>query len=92
MVGAAFRNEAHGFKRTFGIAKAGGQDRAVLADSAADDRLVALRDFATLTRDDIVKRATGFAVVTATAVNGGLDRLQQQAIDYVLQARGRWIS
>ncbi len=69
-----------------------GDDLLKLHDSPSDDVLEAEGNRLTLTDGDFWLEAIAFEQVRATSSAGGQDRVQQQAIDFVLQLEGPWIS
>ena len=90
LFGDGFFNRAKFFEEVYANSNAGGDDRAYLNDSSGDDDFQASASRALLSNDSSASWLYGFEYVRSTADNGGSDKAELAAVDYVLELRGYW--
>lgn len=90
LTSAAFYGYARGFDRNSAYATSGGNDQALLYDSAEDDAFFGRGVYGRMTGAGLVNYVSDFDAVTAYGNNGGMNRLDVAAVDYVFRSVGAW--
>ncbi|NUQ61194.1 MAG: hypothetical protein HUU20_01830 [Pirellulales bacterium] len=77
--------------RSIAVNGSGGSDRIELYDSPASDLLEASGGMAALSNNDFRLEAIAFELVRAICSLGGTDKVEKEAVDYILELEGPWI-
>ncbi|MEM7476204.1 MAG: dockerin type I domain-containing protein [Planctomycetota bacterium] len=91
MTGDGYYNYANGFERNYGFAESGGNDTAFLIASSGADHYFGRNDMGFLEGEDYYNYQRGFDTVHLNGLAGGLNTLDEDDLDYVLNLQGNWI-
>lgn len=90
MTGNTFRNTALNFRNVTAFLNQGGFDIGVLTDDRFNDTFIGRDGRATLFGEDYMIVTHGLSRVHANAINGGMDTLSANQIDFELRIGGDW--
>ncbi|MBN2477088.1 MAG: S8 family serine peptidase [Pirellulales bacterium] len=90
LYGDGFYNRAKLFEQVHARAEAGGYDQAFIHDSAADDYFRAWTDRGQVSYQGSATWFYGFEYVRALADQGGSNKAEIAAVDYLLRLDGNW--
>lgn len=89
--GGGLYGYAFGFARNLVQSLSGGNDQAVLRDSQFDDKFDGQKSVARLSGAGLVTEVHRFKKVSLMGLNGGVNRKDHSALDYVFETTGSWI-